>query len=431
MVRENARLLLQLYVHPKKAMSGILDEGNWLFGAVTVVLISVLLQMPDRSLRRAVPVSSGTQIQAQAHARAVDTETEQPPPAVSTATRISGMLMYSHVSVFATLALLGLIYVPANLMIVSRLESLGGFGTVFYRDYASLLACTLMSWTAAHLPIALARFSFAALHMSAVNSPLLPVIGYVYFGGLMICALGVVFGARAGSAAGSVGISWLPSILALYFYNEFGYLFSYLASPFFLFYGYRYISGDIHSLGRGLQNRQSFRRHLEASTINPNDAEAHVQLGLIYEHRRQYAEATARFERAIQIDPTEVEAHFHLGRIARQQGRLEQALVHLQTAAKLDPRHSSHEVWREIGTAELAASNYSNARVALERYTGHREYDPEGLYIYGQVMQKLGELGPARDAYERCLEAVKTMPSYRRGQVRTWGRLAQGQLRTL
>src|SRR3954452_20246016 len=97
---------------------------------LAVVLISVLLQIPDRLFRRAVPVSPATQIPAQARARSGETQPEQA-PAVSTATRISRMLMYSHISIFASLALLALIYVPVNLLIVSRLESLGGFGTVF------------------------------------------------------------------------------------------------------------------------------------------------------------------------------------------------------------------------------------------------------------------------------------------------------------
>ena len=41
-----------------------------------------------------------------------------------------------------------------------------------------------------------------------------------------------------------------------------------------------------------------FRRSMEAATINPRDASAHYQLGLIYQYRRQYAEAISRFRKS-------------------------------------------------------------------------------------------------------------------------------------
>src|SRR3954454_25301627 len=37
-------LLARLYVHPYSAMSAILDEGSWIFGAVLVLLLSGVLQ---------------------------------------------------------------------------------------------------------------------------------------------------------------------------------------------------------------------------------------------------------------------------------------------------------------------------------------------------------------------------------------------------
>jgi hypothetical protein len=33
--------------------------------------------------------------------------------------------------------------------------------------------------------------------------------------------------------------------------------------------------------------------------------------------------------------------------------------------------------------------------------------------------------------FQRCIEAVKTMPYYRRSQLRKWRKLAQSQLSTL
>jgi predicted Zn-dependent protease len=72
---------------------------------------------------------------------------------------------------------------------------------------------------------------------------------------------------------------------------------------------------------------------------------------------------------------------------------------------------------------------YDEARRALERYIARRSFDPEGLYYLGETCQKLGEQDRAREMFRRCVEAVNTMPYYRRGQVSRWSKLAQEHLR--
>lgn len=199
----------------------------------------------------------------------------------------------------------------------------------------------------------------------------------------------------------------------------------YLASPCILYYLYAYAGGDFHALASAFRSRQSYRRYLEACTINPNDADAHVQLGLIHLERRQYAEAVRRFETALEIRPEELEAHFHLGRVAREQGRLEEAVKHLSFVAERDEKYSQHEVWRELGAAHLAASRHDEALQALERFVRARPYDPEGLYLLGDLFGKRGDPDRAREQFETCLESVRTMPSYRRAETRGWGKLAE------
>ena len=79
---------------------------------------------------------------------------------------------------------------------------------------------------------------------------------------------------------------------------------------------------------------------MEAATINPKDASAHYQLGLIYQYRRQYGEAISRFEKAVQIADDETDAHFQLGRIAREQGRLQDAINYFSIVLEQDEKHS-------------------------------------------------------------------------------------------
>ena len=204
-----------------------------------------------------------------------------------------------------------------------------------------------------------------------------------------------------------------------------------LFSPFLLYYAYAYFRGDIGDISFSFRQRQNFRRHLEAATLNPRDAEAHYQLGLVYQQRRQMSEAVNRFTRAIEIDPQERDARFQLGRIAREQNRLQEALDHFGVVVAQDERHAHHEIWREIGATYMAANMFEEARETLERYTERRPFDPEGLYYLGLAYGKLNQSGLAQEMFKRCIEAVKTMPYYRRSQVRRWRKLAQEQLSTI
>jgi len=167
---------------------------------------------------------------------------------------------------------------------------------------------------------------------------------------------------------------------------------------------------------------------MEAATINPRDGSAHYQLGLIYQHRRQYAEAISRFEKAVEIASDETDAHFQLGRIAREQDRLQDAINHFSVVLEQDDKHSHSEIWREIGATYFTASMFTDAKEALEKFLERRAYDPEGLYYYGKTLEQLGHPAEAREMFGRCIEAVKTMPSYRYREQRKWDKLARERL---
>jgi tetratricopeptide (TPR) repeat protein len=176
-----------------------------------------------------------------------------------------------------------------------------------------------------------------------------------------------------------------------------------------------------------MRSGQSFRCCLEAAAINPHDGDAQYQLGLIHLQRRQVTEAAQRFRNAVAIDPEATDAHFQLGRIAREQGRIEEALAEFQTVQRQDDKHSLSEIHRDLGAAYLEAGRLPEARRELEIYTDRRAYDPEGLYYYGQVLEKSSDPAAARQAYARAVEAARTAPRYRRPVVAQWSRLAHKQ----
>ena len=71
-----------------------------------------------------------------------------------------------------------------------------------------------------------------------------------------------------------------------------------LASPFLLFLLFLFlrILGEIN---RNHRARVAFKQNLEAATLNPADASAHYNLGLIHQQRGDLEAARDRFERAV------------------------------------------------------------------------------------------------------------------------------------
>jgi tetratricopeptide (TPR) repeat protein len=181
----------------------------------------------------------------------------------------------------------------------------------------------------------------------------------------------------------------------------------------------------------GLRSRQNFRRNLEASTLNPHDGDAQYQLGLIYQERRNYTEAISRFTKAAQIDPSDPAAHYQLGVIAREQNRFEDALGHIAKAHAIDQKHSSSEVWRDLGATNFQLGKLEEARTQLETYVERREYDPQGLYWLGRVYRSLNRVPEARSAFERAVEAANTAPPHLRRQAAKWGSQSRSELRSL
>jgi tetratricopeptide (TPR) repeat protein len=326
-----------------------------------------------------------------------------------------------------TLLALAIFYVPTTILLLTLFEPIGSFGVVLRRDYGSLLVCTLLSWAAAHLPFAIVGLVLNNQFVDPNVLLALWALSGLYFGILMVYALRTVFGVSYQSTIATVCLSWLSISIGGRILN---YISPYLFSPFLLFYAFLYFRGEAGTLNNAFRQRQNFRRFLNSATINPNDAEAHVQLGLLYNQRRQMEEARTHFEKAVEIEPQEIDANYELGRIAREKGDLEAALKRFSIVVEQNDKYAASEIWREIGATYLAAKAYAEAREFLEKFIQRRPFDPEGLYLLGQTLNAQNEPQAAREMFRRCVEAVQTSPDFRRGMQRKWGRLAKGELKS-
>jgi tetratricopeptide (TPR) repeat protein len=425
MVRENLTALLLLYIRPVAAISRILDHGRIWFALFAALGISVMLHIPSLTFMAQV----NRQTRAQQRREPVHTPRSTPAPQESEDEALapagpsgSGVLFEaggSWIGFLATvtpLVALALVFVPV-VIFVRAVSGFGSFPVLMRSDYLSLLLCGLMAWA-------------AAIGMNVNWAALMPafIVANLYFAVLAALSIRTLLGIGFAPAAGLAVIGCVAAVFGIALTDFAGPLKYYMMSPFLLYYGYSMFGSDVRSLGDGLRGRQHLQQQLEIATTNPRDADAHYQLGLVYQKRRQYSEAIARFQKAIEIDPSEAEAQFQLGRIAREQGRFDDAIRFLKTAAGLNDKLASSEVWRELGAAYLGLSRFEEAAAALAKYTERRSYDPEGLYWYGKALVALGRTSEARAVFDQCIEAVDTMPKHRRAEVRKWKGLAKKEL---
>lgn len=368
---DQLKILLLVYVQPRRAFGLMLDAGSLFFAAGAAVAVMLGLQ------------------------------------------------------VLSQLAPVAFLFAPAMAVILASWLGRGSMGVALQRDYAPVLACVMLAWAASHVFV----IPIAYLAPQVLN--IARVVAIAYFLILSAFAAQAVAGASALQAIGTVIGAGAIAVGGYYASDQIGGVSHLLFSPFLLIFLYPVIRGYYDSFSGGLRTRQNFRRTLEAATLNPRDADAHYQLGLIYQERRNYAEAVSRFTKAAQIDPSDPGAHHQLGVIAREQGRFDEALGHLSKAHAIDQKHSSSEVWRELGATNFELGNLEPACAQLETYVDRREYDPQGLYWLGRTYKALNRPAEARSAFERAMEAARTAPRHLRRHTAKWNSQARSELRSL
>jgi tetratricopeptide (TPR) repeat protein len=358
------------------------------------------------------------------------------------------------------LLFIAVVFVPTAALVANLFERRASFGLVIRQEYAPLASATFYAWAAANLaalPLAaLARVTgfeadFIAQLKVQLNAAVQqggydpevamqfenPMIHSLSFAAMLLLPL---FAFWAVLAVREVfRLSAWRSIIAVLSSGAFTVVASrvlmpifgtVLGSPFLLIMLFILLRGYFTDVTRGQRARASFKQNLEAATLNPADASAHYNLGLIHQQRGEAEEARKRFERAVEIDRDEVDAHYQLGRIAREGGRLADAIRHFSEVVERNPAHSLHEIWREIGATYLAAGQFEDSRESLERFLENRNLDPQGLYLMGRSLAGLGRQREAAASMQACIEAVKTAPAYKYRAEQRWLNEAQQFLRS-
>ncbi len=161
-----------------------------------------------------------------------------------------------------------------------------------------------------------------------------------------------------------------------------------------------------------------------ALLCDPNNAVAHLNLGVTVEKAGRVAEAVGHYRKVIEIDPTFAEAYNDLGGVLLQEGRAEEAAAEYQKALQIDPEYAN------------AHSNYGVVLLRLDyvaeavaHFHKALEIDPHLVpahYNLGNALAGQGELDEAVAEYRKALECQRNyaqahhklgLALYQRGEI--------------
>ena len=352
--------------------------------------------------------------------------------------------------------LVAVIVVPILTLVANTFERRGSFRVVITQEYApvaatmfyvltvanlyAILVAVLFHYTGlqtqyvafmiAHAPENEARWAAGNAELALrLRNPSVISENLFLMPKLLVFSIGTVLGVKdvfRTSAVRAFGIS-LVSGVAAFIVGQIAYqlLGGVLGSPFLLILLFILLRGYFVDIMGTQRAKAAFKQNLESATLNPADASAHYNLGLIHQSRGELDAARERFERALQIDEGEIDASYQLGRIARQQKRYADAIQNFEHVVTRDQTHSQHEIWREVAATYIAAGQFEDARNALEQFLEHRPSDPEGLYLMGRAHAGLGHKREATNLMQACIDAVKTAPAYKYRASKRWLNEAQ------
>jgi tetratricopeptide (TPR) repeat protein len=311
------------------------------------------------------------------------------------------------------LLFLSIVYVPV-LIAMSNAFAGDGFGfSVARAEYTSHLSALLPLWGL----------------LFAIGAPLLPlflVLGYL---DLSAGELWLILSISAYTIWAVKELNYIPFIASL---SIFGLslltlpvlfvLTNFLLSlPFFILLPLLYVFlTRFRELVAARGSERDFLQHLHSLTLNPRDADAHYQLGLLHSRRGNWDAAENYFQQALKIEPGDPDYHYSLGRVFEARGEWPKAAEEYETTYGLSPQHGLGDISREVGKAYLHLDKPDKAIEFLQYFLKRRDSDPEGRYWLAVALRKTGAADQMRMQLNTILDQARTNPRFFRKGNRQW-----------
>ena len=136
--------------------------------------------------------------------------------------------------------------------------------------------------------------------------------------------------------------------------------------------------------------------------MNPNFANAHNNLGIIYQSLGEKKNAINSFEMSIKINPNHTDSYYNLGSIFKELGEIKKAKKCYEKTIEINPNHI--EAHNNLGVTFQTLEDYQNAKKCYEKAI---EIDPSFFKAHhnlGITFQALEDYQNAKKCYEKAIE---------------------------
>jgi tetratricopeptide (TPR) repeat protein len=152
--------------------------------------------------------------------------------------------------------------------------------------------------------------------------------------------------------------------------------------------------------------QEAIGHYEEALRLQPDDSEAHYNLGVALEQGGKLDDAVGHFEQALRFKP-DAETHMNLGVVLWRTGRVQEAIEHFEQALRLKPDYAPAH--NNLGVALLHAGR---AQEAIEHFEKVLRVEPDFAETRINLGDALYQLGKVSEAIAQYRETLRLRPDW-------------------
>jgi len=146
----------------------------------------------------------------------------------------------------------------------------------------------------------------------------------------------------------------------------------------------------------------------KALALNPEDAKANINLGVLLAAKGEVGQAAAQYRKAIEAEPDYPVGYTNLGVLMAQSGQMDQAIRYFEKAVEVDPWDA--EAQSDLGGALAVAGRLDEAIEHCHKALDSRPTDPEANANLAIALVKSGKVTEAILHFEKALAASPDSP---------------------
>jgi len=157
--------------------------------------------------------------------------------------------------------------------------------------------------------------------------------------------------------------------------------------------------------GKSDRYEEAIEAYKQAIRIDPDYADAHLNLGAVYKKSGMYKEAMEAYKQAIRIDPDYANIHNGLGVAYDESGMYKEAMEAYKQALRIDPDYAN--AYYNLGVAYAKSGMYKEGREACKQAIRIDPAFAEAHYNLGATYVFLNDRDSALEQYKilKCLDS--------------------------